>query len=147
MPSSKVEAFLTAEEEQEVIDAILVAEKNTSGEIRVHIEPTTTLDHYERAQEVFYLLKMDNTKHSNAVLLYIAVNDRKFVIFGDKGINEVVPKNFWDDTKETIQSHFKNGNYKQGIIDGILKAGEELKEHFPYKSNDTNELSNEVSKG
>ena len=147
MPSSKVEAFLTAEEEQEVIDAILVAEKNTSGEIRVHIEPTTTLDHYERAQEVFYLLKMDNTKHSNAVLLYIAVNDRKFVIFGDNGINEVVPKNFWDDTKETIQSHFKNGNYKQGIIDGILKAGEELKEHFPYKSNDTNELSNEVSKG
>ncbi len=147
MPSSKVEDFLTAEEEQEVIDAILVAEKNTSGEIRVHIEPTTTLDHYERAQEVFYRLKMDNTKQSNAVLLYIAVNDRKFVIFGDKGINEVVPKNFWEDTKETIQSHFKNGNYKQGIIGGILKAGEELKEHFPYKSNDTNELSNEVSKG
>jgi len=134
-------------EEQEVVNAILTAEKNTSGEIRVHIEPTAKRPPYERAQEVFHELKMDNTKDANGVLLYIAVEDRKFAICGDKGINNVVPDTFWDDTKEVIQDHFKKGNYKQGIIDGILKAGQELKAHFPYKSNDTNELSNEVSKG
>ncbi len=147
MSESNVEAFLSEAEEQEIINAILKAEKNTSGEIRVHIEPSTTLDPYERAQEVFLDLKMENTKDANGVLLYIAVNDRTFVIYGDKGINDVVPNTFWNDTKEVIQTHFKKGAFKQGIVEGILKAGEELKAHFPYTSDDTNELSNEVSKG
>ncbi|TMM30083.1 TPM domain-containing protein [Polaribacter aestuariivivens] len=143
---SKVEEFLSPAEEKEIISAIRVAEKNTSGEIRVHIEASSQKDHYERALEVFHLLKMDNTKDANAVLIYVAVNDKKFVIYGDKGINEVVPKNFWNTTKDIIQQNFKQGNFKQGIVDGILKAGEELQAHFPWQIDDENELSNEISK-
>ena len=144
---SKVEDFLTAEEEKEIVDAILKAERNTSGEIRVHIEAHTRLDHYKRAQEVFHLLKMDNTKEENGVLIYVAVNDKKFVICGDKGINKIVPPNFWQTTKDAIQEHFKKGEFKDGIVAGILTAGNELQTHFPWQSNDTNELSNEISKG
>lgn len=144
---SKVENFLTQEEEQEIIEAILKAEKNTSGEIRVHIEAHTQLELLDRAKEVFHLLKMDNTKAENGVLLYIAVNDRKFAIYGDKGIDKLVPDSFWDTTKETIRSHFIVGNFKEGIINGVLKAGKELEEHFPWIHGDTNELSNEISKG
>ncbi len=144
---SKVEAFLTQEEEKEIIEAIRIAEKNTSGEIRVHIEATSDKDHYERSLEVFHLLKMNNTKDENAVLIYVAVNDKKFVIYGDKGINNLVPKDFWNSTKDVMQKHFKNGDFKQGIVDGILKAGEELKAHFPWQIDDENELSNEISKG
>ncbi|WP_419212569.1 TPM domain-containing protein [Maribacter sp. X9] len=144
---SKVEDFLTAQEEQEIVDAILKAEKNTSGEIRVHLEAHSKLDHYERAQEVFHLLKMDNTKHENGVLIYVAVNDRKFVICGDNGINRVVPPNFWKSTKDVIQEHFKKGSYKDGLVAGILMARTELNSHFPWQSDDTNELSNEISKG
>ncbi|MUH35500.1 TPM domain-containing protein [Zobellia amurskyensis] len=144
---SRVEAFLTADEEQEIVEAILKAEKETSGEIRVHIEPHTRLDPMDRAKEVFLLLKMDNTKEANGVLIYVAVNDRKFSIYGDSGINKVVPENFWDTTKDAIQDQFKKGNFKQGIIDGILKAGKELQVHFPWTRGDKNELSNEVSKG
>lgn len=144
---SKVEVFLTKQEEQEIIEAIRVAEQNTSGEIRVHIEASTDKEHYERALEVFHLLKMYNTKDENGVLIYVAVQDKKFVIYGDKGINKVVPKNFWNATKDSIQNHFKKGNFKQGIVDGVLKAGEELKAHFPWQIDDENELSNEISKG
>ncbi|MFY9241639.1 MAG: TPM domain-containing protein [Polaribacter sp.] len=144
---SKVEAFLTQEEEQEIISAIRIAEKNTSGEIRVHIEATSHKDPYERSLEVFHLLKMNNTKDENAVLIYVAVKDKKFVIYGDKGINNVVPKDFWNTTKDVMQNHFKNGNFKQGIVDGILKAGKELQAHFPWKIDDENELTNEISKG
>jgi uncharacterized membrane protein len=143
---SKVEGFLTQAEEQEIITAIRVAEKNTSGEIRVHIEASSEKDHYERALEVFHLLKMHNTKDANAVLIYVAVKDKKFVIYGDKGINKVVPKDFWNTTKDVMQNHFKKGDFKQGIVDGILKAGEELQDHFPWQTNDENELSNEISK-
>lgn len=144
---SRVEQFLTSEEEQEIVNAILKAEQHTSGEIRVHIESHTRLDHFERAKEVFHLLKMDNTKDENGVLLYVAVNDRKFVIFGDKGVDKVVPENFWHSTRDIIQAHFKKGTYKQGIIEGIENAGKELERHFPWKHGDQNELSNEVSKG
>ena len=144
---SKVEDFLSKKEEQEIVDAIQIAEKNTSGEIRVHIEKTASTDAFTRAVEVFHILEMNKTKDVNGVLIYVAVKDRKFVIYGDRGINEKVPTNFWDTTKDVIQTHFKNGNFKQGIIDGILKAGEQLKIHFPYNDNDTNELSNEISNG
>ncbi|WP_299323176.1 TPM domain-containing protein [uncultured Maribacter sp.] len=144
---SRVEDFLTATEEQEVVNAILKAEKNTSGEIRVHIEGHTRKDHYERAKEVFHLLKMDNTKQENGVLIYVAVTDKKFVICGDKGIDNVVPKDFWQTTKNSIQAHFEKGAFKDGLVAGVLKAGEELNSHFPWQSDDTNELSNEISKG
>lgn len=142
-----VEEFLNKDEEQEIIEAIRIAEKNTSGEIRVHIEATTDKDHFERALEVFHLLKMFNTKDENGVLIYVAVEDHKFVIYGDKGINNVVDKDFWDSTKNIMQNHFKNTDFKQGLVDGILKAGEELKAHFPWSIDDENELSNEISKG
>tara|TARA_R110002126_G_scaffold72364_1_gene180872 strand:+ start:27187 stop:27624 length:438 start_codon:yes stop_codon:yes gene_type:complete len=144
---SKVEEFLTKKEEQKIIEAIRVAEKNTSGEIRVHIEASSEKEHYERALEVFYMLEMNTTEAKNGVLIYVAVHDKKFVICGDKGINDVVSKDFWDATKDSIQNHFKSGNFTQGLIDGILKAGEELKAHFPYQEDDINELSNEISKG
>ncbi len=144
---SRVEDFLSVTDEQEIVEAILEAEKNTSGEIRVHIESHTRLDHYDRAKEVFHLLKMDNTKEGNGVLLYVAVNDRKFSICGDKGIDKVVPEDFWEGTKEIIQFHFKEGNFKEGILQGVLKAGTELEKHFPWQQGDRNELSNEISKG
>ena len=144
---SKKEEFLTKEEEQEIVEAIHVAEKNTSGEIRVHIEKSTSIDAFDRALEVFHELKMDETQLKNGVLIYLAADDHKFVICGDKGINEAVPSDFWDSTKEIMASQFKNGNFKQGIIDGILRAGEQLQNHFPWLADDTNELSNEISKG
>lgn len=142
-----VESFLGQKEEQEIVNAILTAEKNTSGEIRVHIEATTELDHFSRAQQLFHLLKMDNTKENNGVLIYVAVKDKKFVIYGGSGIDYVVPKGFWDTTKELIQSHFQRSEFKEGIIAGILKAGKELETHFPWNHGDTNELSDAISKG
>ena len=144
---SKVENFLSAKEEQEIVHAIQKAEQNTSGEIRVHIEATSSnLSHYKRAQQVFRMLKMYNTERNNGVLFYVAVEDRKFVVYGDKGIDDVVSKNFWNSTRNVIQAKFKLGNFKQGIIEGILKAGEELKTHFPWQNDDEDELSNEISK-
>ena len=144
---SKVEDFLTKEEEQEIVEAIRMAEKETSGEIRVHIEKTTSKVPFDRALEVFHELGMDATELKNGVLIYLAVDDHKFVICGDKGINEVVPVDFWDCTKEVMAAQFKTRNFKQGLIDGIVKAGEQLRHHFPYEEGDTNELSNEISKG
>lgn len=142
---SKIEEFLTEEQEAEVVEAIRKAEKKTSGEIRVHIEKTSNGEIWDRAMEVFHLLKMDNTKQDNGVLIYVALDDRKFVIYGDKGINAVVPKDFWETTKDAIALQFKKGDYKQGLIDGILMAGRELQKHFPWNEGNENELSDKIS--
>ena len=144
---SKVEDFLTQEEEREIVEAIRVAEKNTSGEIRVHIEKTTSIDAFDRAMEVFHSLKMDETKERNGVLIYVSVADKTFVIYGDQGINDKVADTFWDSTRDVMVSQFQNGNFKQGLIDGIHNAGEELKTFFPCQDDDVDELSNEISKG
>ncbi len=140
-------AFLTKEEENEIVEAIRLAEKDTSGEIRVHIEQSTSKVPFDRALEVFYELKMNETQLQNGVLIYLAIADKHFVICGDKGINEVVTPDFWDGTKELMATQFKKGNFKQGLIDGIAQAGEQLKNYFPWQADDSNELSNEISKG
>ena len=142
---SKTEDFLSKAEEQEIVLAIVEAEKNTSGEIRVHIEEHTEKSPLERAQEVFFELKMDETQDRNGVLFYVCVSDKKFAIIGDKGINEAVESDFWDCTKDTVIANFKEGNFKKGLVEGILRAGERLKNFFPYQNNDTNELSNDIS--
>ena len=143
----KTKEFLTHEQEQEIVEAIGLAEKETSGEIRVHIEKETSIDAVTRAMEVFHLLKMDQTELKNGVLIYLAVENKNFAIIGDKGINDVVAADFWDCVKEAMAAQFKTGNFKQGLINGVAEAGHQLHKHFPCSDNDTNELSNEISKG
>lgn len=144
---SKVEDFLSHSEEIQIIEAIRAAEKNTSGEIRVHLEAHSKMDAFDRATEVFEFLHMGNTKHSNGVLIYVAVEDKTLVILGDHGINEVVPVNFWESTKDIIISNFKTNNIAKGLTEGILQAGLQLKKHFPYKKGGSNELTDEISVG
>lgn len=144
---SKVEDFLTKAEEAEIVEAIRLAEKNTSGEIRVHLEKKTSIAPIERAVEVFHELQMDQTQLRNGVIIYVAVNSKQFAIYGDKGINDVVTDDFWNSTKDIMLEHFKNGRNKQALVDGIEHAGEQLKKYFPDYSGNTNELSNEISKG
>ena len=144
---STVEDFLSVQEEQEIIAAIRKAERSTSGEIRVHIEALTDADHFDRALEVFHLLKMDNTRLRNGVLIYVAVADKSFVIYGDEGINNVVPKDFWNSTRDAMSNQFREGNFKQGLIEGVLQAGLELQKHFPWDiDTHEDELPNEISK-
>ncbi|ANW96550.1 hypothetical protein AXE80_09790 [Wenyingzhuangia fucanilytica] len=145
---SKTKPFFTETEEQQIVAAIQKAEKNTSGEIRVHIEPTFKgEDVMSRAITVFNDLKMFETDARNGVLFYVATEDKQFVILGDDGINEVVPDLFWETTKNKVINQFKQGQFAQGLIDGIKEAGNQLKTYFKYQSDDTNELSDEISKG
>src|SRR5690606_35416738 len=145
---SLTEDFLSTVEEQEIIEAIVKAEKETSGEIRVHIEEHSDLPVLERAQEVFKMLNMHKTSAHNGVLIYIGVKDRHFAIIGDDGIDAVVPYDFWEGTKKKVINHFKLNQFKEALIAGILHTGKQLKPYFPYRGNeDVNELPNEISRG
>lgn len=142
-----VQKYFSEANKLQIASAIRVAETNTSGEIRVHIEKNCKEDVLDRAAYWFEKLEMHKTKLRNGVLFYLAVEDHKFAILGDAGINQKVPANFWEETKELVISKFKEGSYADGLAAGIIRAGEQLKQHFPFKSDDVNELSNEISFG
>lgn len=139
--------FFTEEQKHTIQKAIADAELNTSGEIRVHIDDVCKEDVLDKAANIFHGLKMDATALRNGVLFYLAVNDHKFAILGDKGINEKVPSDFWDHIKLTMLEHFKKHEFTEGLTMGINMAGEKLKAHFPLHHTDTNELSNDMSFG
>ena len=139
--------FFTKEQQDAIVKAIANAEHNTSGEVRVHIDDECKEDVLDAAAKVFHKLKMNKTALRNGVLFYLAVADRKFAILGDKGINEKVPADFWDNIKETMLAHFKQTQFTEGLSKGIEMAGEKLKVHFPLQKNDINELSDEISFG
>ena len=141
------EQLFAENDKKSIVDAIADAEKNTSGEVRIHIENHCKIDVLDRAAEVFAILKMNKTKLRNGVLIYLAIKDHKFAIIGDAGINAVVPKDFWEVTKEQMKSYFKKGKFADGLTYAIRSSGHLLKEHFPYKEDDQNELSNEISFG
>lgn len=139
--------FFTKDQQKVITDSIAKAELNTSGEIRVHIDDDCKEDVLDKAANMFHQLKMNKTELRNGVLFYLAVNDRKFAILGDKAINEKVPENFWDNIKDTLLEHFKQQQFTEGLSKGIEMAGEKLKTHFPLQLNDTNELKNDISFG
>jgi uncharacterized membrane protein len=141
-------SFFDKKQTSAVVAAIQEAEKNTSGEIRVHLESKCSLpDTFARGTEVFAELKMHKTQQRNGVLFYLATEDRKFAIVADEGINKLVPIDFWDTIKNKMQVHFKEKRFVAGLQEGINLTGEYLKKYFPYQTNDTNELSDEISMG
>lgn len=140
-------SFLSKSEEQQIVKAIQEAEKNTSGEIRIHIEKTSEKPPLERAKEVFYLLKMDETELKNGILIYIAYEDKQVAILGDRGIHEVTGDDFWNAEKDLLIHYFKSQKYVEGIAEVVGQIGAKLKAFFPYNLDDKNELSDEISNG
>jgi uncharacterized membrane protein len=137
--------FFSLEEKNAIRDAIVDAEMHTSGEIRVHIENHCKGDSVEHASKMFNKLKMHKTAERNAVLFFLAVTDRVFVIYGDSGINAKVPEDFWDSIRDQMLVYFREKKFTQGLCEGIRMAGEKLQEHFPHQKDDKDELTNEVS--
>jgi uncharacterized membrane protein len=127
--------------------AIEVAEMDTSGEIRVHIENKCPVDPFDRAAYIFARMEMHKTGLRNGVLFYVAVSDRKLVILGDAGINAVVGTDFWESTKDLVLGYFRDEKFVEGLVAGITQTGALLKKHFPYQQGDVNELSDDISFG
>lgn len=139
--------FFSNQEKTLIKGAVQEAELNTSGEIRVHIENRCREDLMDRAAWWFSKLEMHKTEKRNGVLFYLAIKDRKFAILGDAGINAVTPEGFWDGISDKMTASFAEGKFAEGLREGILMAGEQLKVHFPYQDDDVNELPDDISFG
>jgi len=139
--------FFSKEQKEDIRQAVLNAELDTSGEIRIHIETSCKGDVLDRAAFIFDKMGMHKTEKRNGVLFYLAVKNRRFAVLGDKGINAVVPEDFWDELKNLLLNHFREERFTEGLIEGVDLVGTNLKKHFPYQTGDVNELSDEISFG
>lgn len=128
-----------------IISEIRKAEALTSGEIKLRIEKKAGENPMKLARIAFNNLGMRKTKLRNGVLFFLAIDDRKFVILGDNGINKKVPKDFWNNTRDIMQEHFQRGEFVQGLTQGVRLAGEQLSKFFPCNKNDVNELPDAIS--
>lgn len=139
--------FLSEEQKQTILNAISDAENGSSAEIRVHLDSMCLGNPVTAAVKQFAKLEMDKTRDRNGVLIYVAYKSRKCAIVGDKGINDVVGENFWDDCYHLMTEHFKTSDFGGGIAAAVLKVGDKLKEFFPYYEGDVNELPDDISFG
>ncbi|WP_147204840.1 TPM domain-containing protein [Segetibacter aerophilus] len=143
--SSKKREFFTPEQQELMVKAIQEAEKNTSGEVRLFVEGKCNyVDAVDRAKEIFFSLKMDQTKDRNAVLFYLAMDDRQLALFADEGIYRRLGESYWNDKVKKIIKSFTKDDYTGGICSVIYDIGDALKTEFPYESSDKNELPDEI---
>lgn len=142
----KKRSFFSAEEQASIVEAIRMAEKNTSGEIRLFIESRNSfMDPIDRASEIFFKLKMEQTDHRNGVLLYIALDDHQLALFADEGIYQALGKTYWDLEVQAMISEFSKEHIVEGIRKCIADVGEALTEKFPYiATEDKNELPDDI---
>ena len=142
----KKKEYFNASEKERIVNAIRVAEKETSGEIRVFVESKNPfMDPIDRAAEVFFKLKMQETEHRNAVLLYIATKHRELALFADEGIYKAVGQQYWNDAVKKMLGLISSDHLCEGMVHCILQVGETLKEKFPYSpTDDRNELPDEI---
>jgi uncharacterized membrane protein len=137
--------FLAMLDQQRIVDAIAAAEKRTSGEIRVHVQPLARGDIRTVAEKTFERLGMTKTALRNGVLLFIACEEQRFTILGDRGIDENVPAGFWDEIAAKLTIRFQHGELTAGIVEAIESAGRQLGSYFPRATDDVDELANEIN--
>lgn len=148
MPGLLKRDFFTKRQKKRLITAIQQAERDTTGEIRIYIEHRCPYaDPLQRAREIFQAHEMYRTAHRNAVLIYVATQDRKYALFGDEGIHQQVGDQFWQQAAEAMLHHFKRSDLVKGLETSIQEIGMVLKKYFPSRGSNPNELSDEILEG
>lgn len=142
----KKRVFFSPEDQEQIVEAIRLAEKETSGEIRIFVESKNPfMDPLDRAREIFFQMKMQDTKERNAVLLYLAMDDHELALFADEGIYKRAGETYWDNEVKLMVSMFTKENISNGIATCVREIGETLKKEFPFNAeNDKNELPDNI---
>ena len=140
----KTRHFLKQVEHDRIVSAIAGAEKKTSGELRVLIYHKRAENPVAVAEEQFARLKMHHTRHRNAVLILVAPLSHTFAIYGDKAVHEKCGEDFWREVAAAMEAYFRRGEFTDGIVHGVERAGQLLAEHFPRSPDDHNSLPDSV---
>jgi len=132
--------FVSKLDETRIVKAITEAERKSSGEIRVYVSHRRRTDPLKFARKRFVELGMTQTRHRNAVLIYLVPLARQFAIVGDAGVHEKCGDAFWQQVSAGMGGLLKQGRFTEAILEAIQTIGDILAQHFPRDPNDRNEL-------
>jgi uncharacterized membrane protein len=116
---------------ERVVAAIRDAEAKTSGEIRVVVARHKASDPVAAAQTYFKKFGMAKVADRNGVLIFVAPRSRIFAVIGDTGIHSKCGDAAWASIASAMGERFKGGEFTDGIVHGVQRAGELLAESFP----------------
>ena len=85
-------------------------------------------------------------RDETGILVFISVFEHKVWILADRGINEKVSEDQWDDIVKIIVDGIKHNRPAESICEAVAKIGDLLKMHFPIGRDDTDELKNLIVK-
>jgi uncharacterized membrane protein len=142
-----VRRFLSEVDLHAVAAAIGAVEKQTAAEVRVHLDAHCPGDAMAQAVAVFERLGMHRTAERHGVLIYVAIEDRKLAVLGDQGIHDRLGQTYWDRLVQDILAHFRDERPRDGLLHAVGEVGAALRQHFPRRSDDDNELPDQLSIG
>jgi len=128
---------------------VRTSETQHSGEIRIDIEGGLPLSYLwrdeplqhvirQRALTQFGKLRVWDTAHNNGVLIYLLLAEHAIEIIADRGLNEKVPPETWQQLLDGMRGHFQRGDFKTGLTQAVAAVSELLVSHFPLAAGDDN---------
>ena len=145
--NQKTRKHFPASSMKRIEDAIALSERHHNGQIRFIVETSLAplaLYHSqsvrERALEIFSLFRIWDTANNNGVLLYLLIADHVFEIIADRNIHAKAGQIYWDQVCNDMEKLLKNDQFEDGILLGIERISNVLKEHFPESVITPNEL-------
>lgn len=144
-----ISEYLSDDSLETITGEIAKIENGTSGELRLCIKKRRGfLERKKTPREIalkqFVKLNMHKTKDKTGVLMLLLLDDHRFEIIADEGINSKISDQQWEEIASRLTGHFREGKYLDGILFGIRQIGEVLNKEFPVKPDDKDELSNDV---
>jgi putative membrane protein len=96
----------------------------------------------EAAFTAFHAHGLHDTRDKTGIILYVSVFERSVQVLADKGINDMVNPQAWEEVVAMVTDGIRAGNPGQALCAGVTRCGEMLAERFPIKPDDTDELPN-----
>lgn len=111
----------------------------TKAEMREEVE--------EAAITSFHTNGLHRTRDMTGIIIYISVYERMVQVLADKGINDKVNPEVWEEVVTMVTDGIKTGSPGRALCRGVERCGELITHHFPIKHDDTDELPNLIIEG
>jgi len=99
---------------------------------------------HKKAEQIFYQNHLDRTVDKTGILILLSLLERRIYILADEGIMSRIGIEGLESCAKVAAKNIKKNNAEKGILETIESFEKILKEEFPPRKNNPNELSDRV---
>lgn len=98
----------------------------------------------QRAINEFYSLNLTKTRDATGILVFVSLMEHQAVVLGDESIAKKLKPEVWQEVVDQLIQGVKEKDLAAGFCKALSMSADLLKEHFPIKPDDKNELRNQL---